>query len=79
MQEERAVRIAVACSAPVAFASFAGPTGGGFDKTAGVSSIWAADGTLISRAGREPGDITRATLKRSPSADPQGSHRVSFS
>jgi predicted amidohydrolase len=79
MQEERAVRIAVACSAPVAFASFAGPTGGGFDKTAGVSSIWAADGTPISRAGREPGDITRATLKRSPSADPQGSHRASFS
>jgi predicted amidohydrolase len=62
VQEERALRIARACRAYVAFASFAGPTGGGFDRTAGVSSIWAPDGTLIGRAGVEPGDLTRALL-----------------
>jgi predicted amidohydrolase len=62
VQEERALRIARACRAYVAFASFAGPTGGGFDRTAGVSSIWAPDGTPIGRAGVEPGDLTRALL-----------------
>jgi predicted amidohydrolase len=61
-QESRAVRIARACNAYVAFASFAGAAGGGFDRTAGVSSIWAADGTPISRAGVEPGDLARASL-----------------
>jgi predicted amidohydrolase len=62
MQEERGLRIARACDAYVAFASFAGSTGGGFDHTAGVSSIWAPDGTLLARAGVEPGDFTRARL-----------------
>jgi predicted amidohydrolase len=62
MQENRATRIAHACSAYVAFASFAGPTGGGFDRTAGVSSIWATDGTAITRAGSQPGELVRATL-----------------
>lgn len=62
IQEERAVRIACACQAYVAFASFAGATGGGFDRTAGVSSIWTADGASIARAGSEPGDIARASL-----------------
>lgn len=61
-QEHRAIRIARACTAYVAFASFAGPTGGGFDRTAGVSSIWTADGTAIARARSEPGDLVRATL-----------------
>lgn len=61
-QEQRAARIARACDAPVAFASFAGATGGGYRRTAGVSSIWAADGTPIARAGTEPGDMARATL-----------------
>jgi predicted amidohydrolase len=62
MQESRAVRIARACAACVAFASFAGPTGGGFDRTAGVSSIWTADGTAIARAGSQPCELARATL-----------------
>jgi predicted amidohydrolase len=62
MQENRAIRIARACTAYVAFASFAGPTGSGFDHTAGVSSIWTADGTAITRAGSQPGDLVRATL-----------------
>lgn len=62
LQEERAVRIARACHAYVGFASFAGPTGGGYASTAGVSSIWAADGTALARAGAEPGDAARVTL-----------------
>lgn len=62
MQENRAIRIARTCAAYVAFASFAGPTGGGFDRTAGVSSIWTTDGTAIARAGSQPGDLARVTL-----------------
>jgi predicted amidohydrolase len=62
MQEERGLRIARECQAYVAFASFAGPTGGGFDRTAAQSSIWAPDGTLLGRAGVEPGEFARALL-----------------
>ena len=62
MQEERGLTIARACRAYVAFASFAGGTGGGFDETAGLSSIWAPDGTLLARAGVEPGEFTYAEL-----------------
>jgi predicted amidohydrolase len=69
MQEERAARIAQTCSAFVAFASFAGPTGDGYDRTAGVSSIWAADGTPIVRAGIEPGEIARAILTATGTAE----------
>jgi predicted amidohydrolase len=61
-QEHRAVRIAHACDAYVVLASFAGATGGGYDQTAGVSSIWTAAGEPIARAGTEPGGIVRATL-----------------
>ena len=63
LQEERAARIARACDAAVAFASFAGPTGPPFDRTAGVSSIWAPGGVPLSRAGAEPGELARATLE----------------
>jgi len=62
MQDERGVRIADACGAYVAFASFAGPTGGPFDRTAGGSTIWAPDSTPMARAGAEPGAIARASL-----------------
>jgi predicted amidohydrolase len=62
VQEDRATRIARACDAYVAFASFAGPTGGGFDHTAGVSSIWSTHGTAITRAGSQPGEMARAAL-----------------
>ena len=61
-QESRAVRIARACDAYVVLASFAGATGGGYDRTAGVSSIWTAAGEPIARAGTEPGGIARAIL-----------------
>lgn len=62
MQEERGLKIARACRSYVAFASFAGSTGGGYDETAGLSSIWAPDGTLLGRAGIQPGEFTRAVL-----------------
>lgn len=64
-QERRARNIAAKCRAPVAMASFAGPTGGGFVTTAGHSAIWSAESTLIARAGNEPSQITRAVLLRS--------------
>ena len=62
VQEERAARIARTCDAYVAFASFAGATGGGFARTAGVSSIWRKDGQAIARAGPEPGGVICAAL-----------------
>jgi predicted amidohydrolase len=63
MQEERAVRIARACNAYVALASFAGSTGAPFDRTAGVSSIWKPDGTPVARADSAPGALARATIE----------------
>jgi len=65
-QRRRARKIAAACRAPVAMASFAGPTGGGFLATAGHSAIWSAESTLIAEAGNEPSQIARAVLKRKP-------------
>jgi predicted amidohydrolase len=61
-QDARGRRIAAACGAYVAFASFAGPTGGGYDVTAGTSTVWAPDGGVLARAGVEPGEIARAVL-----------------
>jgi predicted amidohydrolase len=60
--EERARRIARELGIPVVIASFAGSTGGGYDVAAGGSGIWAADGTVLARAGAEVGEIARATL-----------------
>jgi predicted amidohydrolase len=65
MQEQRAQQLAQACNAYVAFASFAGPTGGGFDQTAGVSSLWSPAGSPIARAGADADDFAGATLTRS--------------
>jgi predicted amidohydrolase len=64
VQEQRGVRIARACGAYVAFASFAGTTGGGYERTAGVSTIWAPDGTRLARAGPEPGGMAISVLER---------------
>jgi predicted amidohydrolase len=58
----RAARIARACDSYVAFASFAGPTGGGFAVTAGNSAIYSADGSALARAGADPGGLARFTL-----------------
>jgi predicted amidohydrolase len=61
-QEARAVVIARACRAFVAFASFAGPTGDVFTETAGSSAIWSPDGVAVARAGPAVGGIARAAL-----------------
>lgn len=62
VQEERARRIGRDHGVPVVVASFAGPTGGGYDRTAGRSGIWAADGTVLARCGVGPGETARAVL-----------------
>ncbi|WP_236121935.1 carbon-nitrogen hydrolase family protein [Cellulomonas palmilytica] len=58
----RAFVIARTTGAPVAVASFAGPTGGGFDETAGCSSVHDARGELVTETGPTPGTLTTATL-----------------
>ncbi len=60
VEDERARRTAQGVW--VAVASLAGPTGGGFARTAGRSAIWTPDGVAVSRAEPEPGEIARATL-----------------
>jgi predicted amidohydrolase len=62
-QDDRAVSIALLCRAFVAFASFAGPTGGGYGQTAGSSAIWSPRGELLTRAGTLAGELARATIE----------------
>ena len=62
-QDARGQRIAAACNAYVVFASFAGPTGGGYDATAGESTVWSPAGEVLARATRAPGDVARAVLQ----------------
>ncbi|MBO9532762.1 MAG: carbon-nitrogen hydrolase family protein [Solirubrobacteraceae bacterium] len=61
-QERRAQWIGRATGAPVAFASHAGPTGEGYDPTAGGSAIWSAGGQRLASAADAPGAIVTATL-----------------
>ncbi|MFG1927389.1 carbon-nitrogen hydrolase family protein [Cryptosporangium sp. NPDC048952] len=61
---ERAVRIAAAHGVPVAIASFAGSSGEGFERAAGGSGVWAADGAVLARAGTLPGELVTAGLTR---------------
>ncbi|MEE6258991.1 carbon-nitrogen hydrolase family protein [Plantactinospora sonchi] len=59
---ERARRVVADRGVWVATASFAGSTGGGFDRAAGGSAVWGPDGGLLGQAGPEPGEIVRASL-----------------
>jgi predicted amidohydrolase len=61
-QQEQARGIAGQHRVWVAVASFAGPTGGGYDRTAGHSGIWAPDGTLVTGTGPQPGEVGRGGL-----------------
>jgi len=61
-QDRRGKRIAAACGCPVAFASFAGPTGHGYGVTAGTSTIWDATGRVLARAGDAPGEVVAARV-----------------
>lgn len=60
--DARAASIAHQCRAHVVFASFAGPTGAGYDRTGGSSSIWSPAGTVVARASAETGDVARASI-----------------
>jgi predicted amidohydrolase len=60
--EERAKRVAADHRVWVAIASFAGSTGGGYDRAAGGSGIWSADGVAVAEAGPDIGAIAKATL-----------------
>ena len=60
--EERARRVAGNQGVWVVVASFAGSTGGGYDRAAGRSGVWAPDGREVARAGPEVGALARATL-----------------
>jgi predicted amidohydrolase len=62
IQDERARRVACGERVWVAIASFAGATGGGYDRAAGRSSIWTPHGEVLGRAGPEPDAILRATI-----------------
>ena len=65
-QDRRGQRIAATCRSYVAFASFAGPTGGEYRVTAGESTIWSPDGMVVARAGDAPSDMARANLTSRP-------------
>jgi predicted amidohydrolase len=61
---ERARRVVADHGVWVAIAAFAGPTGGGFDRTSGRSGIWSSDGELIAEASIAPGDVARADFSK---------------
>lgn len=64
LHSERARRVAADHGVWVATAAFAGPTGGGFDRTSGRSGIWSAAGELIAEASTAPDEIARAVFTR---------------
>jgi predicted amidohydrolase len=66
-QDARGERIAAACGSYVAFAGSAGPMGGGYDATAGESTIWSPEGAVLARATAAPGDVAVAEFRDRPS------------
>jgi predicted amidohydrolase len=62
VQNQRARRIANDHRVWVAFASWAGPTGGGYAEPAGGSGVWNPDGVVVAQVGRDTSSIGRATL-----------------
>ena len=60
--EQRACRIASDHGVWVAVASFAGGTGGGYDRAAGRSGVWSPSGEAVARAGAEVGGVAVAVL-----------------
>jgi predicted amidohydrolase len=58
----RSARIARDHGVWVAFASFAGSTGGGYARAAGRSIIRARDGSALAVAGEDVGEVVRATV-----------------
>ncbi|MEV4620739.1 carbon-nitrogen hydrolase family protein [Asanoa sp. NPDC049573] len=58
----RAQRVAAEHRVWVATAAFAGPTGGGFDRTSGRSGIWDPRGAVLAEAGEKPDDLASAVF-----------------
>ncbi len=65
-QDARGQRIAAVSNAYVAFSSFAGPTGGGYNATAGQSTIWSPSGETLARATDACGEMALAILEPRP-------------
>jgi predicted amidohydrolase len=63
---ERGRRIATTHGVWVAFARYAGPTGSGYDETAGASAVWDPSGARVGEAGTTPGESAVAVLTRMP-------------
>lgn len=63
-QARRGHRIATTHGVWVAFASWAGSTGAGYDHAAGHSTIWSPDGSIAAESGADIGEIAVATLRR---------------
>ncbi len=61
-QSDRASKLAAQHGMWVAVASCAGPSGSGFDRTAGCSGIWDRAGNAVARTGPEVGGLVRATV-----------------
>lgn len=64
VQEERARRVTADHEVWVVVASFAGSTGGGYERTAAQSRIWSPTGRVVAEAGRGAGRFARASLAR---------------
>lgn len=62
-QDRRGSSISADYRIPVALASFAGPTGAGYDVTAGCSAIWSPSGDILEQVGAATGLVAAAVLE----------------
>lgn len=63
-QVQRADRIRRNHGVWFAMSSFAGPTGGGFHRTVGRSTVWRPDGTVAAELDDRPGRTATVTISR---------------
>lgn len=61
-QDARAAHIVERTGAGVAFASAGGRAGHAYPSTAGHSTVWSPDGTVLARAGVSPGEVVTAAF-----------------
>ncbi len=61
-QDTRGRRIGAVTGAHVVFAGAAGPVGGPYRQTAGTSTVWAPDGSVLARADAAPGGCARTVI-----------------
>jgi predicted amidohydrolase len=63
VQRRRARHIARTCQVHVAFASFAGPTGRGYEQTAGGSAVYSPLGRILKGCGAQVGAIAGVSIR----------------